>query len=527
MYPSFMKNQVLKKKHTAGPFIAFFAIAAISLFISSLTVFFDFANNDVSIKEAFFNSIESGALGNMPEVIIGVLGLSVTVVAIIVELASNRYTPKITELFMSSGVNIAILGFFVVTGVVCVWESTISGSSHVPQAGAIVTTVLVLLSLLLLLPYFAFVFHFLNPHNIIDRMAASVFTAMQRGAGSKNIKFADRKKRSVSYGIEQLADVASGAIESKDKVVCMHATTALGRLAEEYIQAKKTFLPHWFSINSSIKDNPDFVSMQQDVLVDIEKNKIWIEMKILRQFQDLYGEALNRMRDINYLLAIHTRKIAEHAKKSGDEPVVTVCVKFFNTYLRATINAKDVRTAYNVLNQYRLFAQNVITFNGGHVTIEIAKMFKYYGQLAFSQGLAFILETAAYDLCEINELAFKSNAPNQKELLEIFLDVDKEAEENHTLEASLRGVRKAQIKLATFYLTRNKEDLAKIIFNDMKDEIPSRLISIYEEFSNITTKDFWEINDRGVNFDYLDKDRRDALEIFYSWFNFKSKNGEK
>ena len=34
-----------------------------------------------------------------------------------------------------------------------------------------------------------------------------------------------------------------------------------------------------------------------------------------------------------------------------------LAVKFMNTYLRATLNARDVRTAYNVLNQYRQLAE--------------------------------------------------------------------------------------------------------------------------------------------------------------------------
>jgi hypothetical protein len=233
------------------------------------------------------------------------------------------------------------------------------------------------------------------------------------------------------------------------------------------------------------------------------------------------------MRDIKYLLAIHTRKIAQKAAQKGDTAVVKLCVKFFNTYLRVTINANDVRTAYNVLNQYRIFAEEILDYENGLIALDIARMFKYYGQLAFNQGLAFILETAAYDLCALNELAYAKESNKTRELLDIFLDVDKEAEENHQMEASLRGVRKAQIKLAVFYLSKGETDLAKVVFEDMKDEIPSRLTSIREEFSGINSKDFWEINDRGVNFDYLEKERLDKLEKFFGWFNFdKSKGGE-
>ncbi len=333
-------------------------------------------------------------------------------------------------------------------------------------------------------------------------------------------------KHSATRGIEQLADVASGAIESKDKVVCMHAVSALGRLAADYLEEKPRLRPDWFSLDAMVRENPDFVSMQNDILKDIEDNRYWVEMKILRQFQMLYGESLNRMRDINYLLAIHTRKTAEKALDTGDEAVVALCVKFFNTFLRATINARDVRTAYNVLNQYRLLAEGALIRHKGLVAVDIARRFKYYGQLGFASGIAFVLETAAYDLCELNEMAFVQNAPCLPQLLDILLEVDKEAEEGHSMEASLRGVRKAQIKLATFFLTRGAQEPARTIFNDMKDELPSRLQSIHEELSGIRSRDFWEINDRGINFDYLDVDRRAALETFFSWFDADAKKQE-
>ena len=71
--------------------------------------------------------------------------------------------------------------------------------------------------------------------------------------------------------------------------------------------------------------------------------------------------------------------------------------------------------------------------------------------------------------------------------LDIFLDVDKEAEENHEMESSLRGERKAQIKLATYYLTHDADELARQIYDDMRDELASRLESIQDEARSIVS----------------------------------------
>jgi len=240
-------------------------------------------------------------------------------------------------------------------------------------------------------------------------------------------------------------------------------------------------------------------------------------MKVLRQYQTIYSEALNRMRDINYLLAINTRILAQAAMANRNDELMRLVIKFFNTFLRTTINQKDVRTAYNVLNQYRLLAEEVLDYNEGAYAAEIASYFKYYGQLSYGANLPFILETVAYDLCTLNELAFERGSSVADRILRIFLMVDKESE-GEVQEAALRGVRKAQIKLATYLLLKGDEPRARKIYQDMANEEPGRMSSIRDELLTVLSPDFWEISDRGVNFDYLSADRKSTLKHFFSWF---------
>ena len=155
--------------------------------------------------------------------------------------------------------------------------------------------------------------------------------------------------------------------------------------------------------------------------------------------------------------------------RTATVPLLDLVLKFFNTYLRATINARDVRTAYNVLNQYRLLAEEALQYDNGARSIEIARYFRYYGLAAYTGGLPFILETVAYDLCALNELAFDRRAAAAKALLRIFLEVDKEST-TAVQETSLRGVRKAQVKLATHYLMAGDEACAREVFRDMERE---------------------------------------------------------
>ena len=55
-------------------------------------------------------------------------------------------------------------------------------------------------------------------------------------------------------------------------------------------------------------------------------------------------------------------------------------------------------------------------------------------------------------------------------------------------------------------------------FAHMAQESPERLRSIRDELLAITSKHFWEVVDRGTNFDYLDDARKARLREFFGWF---------
>ena len=104
------------------------------------------------------------------------LGIAITVVAIVVELAANRYTHRITELFVSEPINFLVTGFFVISALQAVFVGltfeTLPGGElgFVPSWGIVVSMSMLALCLLLLLPYFAFVFAFLSPIAIVHRI---------------------------------------------------------------------------------------------------------------------------------------------------------------------------------------------------------------------------------------------------------------------------------------------------------------------------------------------------------------------
>jgi len=456
-------------------------------------------------------------LTSFAEVTVGVLGVAITVVAIIVELAANRYTPRITELFVRDPVNVAVMGYFVVTSVLVLWIDLSLYGPHHPAGMALAAAALMSVSLVALLPYFAYVFHFLTPAEVIRRIqqgGASELVALSRGRGDVTTA-----RRAAVRTVEQLGDIAMASVDKKDKPLTLAAVEALAEVAHEAIRVKSGIPEHYFDTAPLVRHDQDFIALHPDMVRALTSRKTWVEMKVLRQYQAVFGEAVNKMRDVNHLIAIHTRRIAATALRQGDRHSLRLSVRFLNTYLRATINARDVRSAYNLLNEYRVLAEEALTGGEHQLVLDLAEYIKFYGQLAFNMNLAFLLETAAYDLCTLLERASEGPAPCHDELLTVFLDVDREPEADaNSQEASLRGVRKAQIKLATHYLATARVDEARRIFHDMQAEKPERMRSIRAELERVEEAEYWEVSDRGINFEWLAPERRAQLDTFFGWF---------
>jgi len=142
------------------------------------------------------------ALGSLAQVVVAVLGIAITVVSIVVQLAATRYTPRIAEMFFRDKKNLAIMGFFVVACIDAVWVSIAVTGGFVPRLSVAVTTVVVTASLLLLVPYFAYVFAFLDPEKVIARIGQQVLDAvLARGAARRDRDRVDARQASCVAGL--------------------------------------------------------------------------------------------------------------------------------------------------------------------------------------------------------------------------------------------------------------------------------------------------------------------------------------
>jgi hypothetical protein len=178
-----------------------------------------------------------------------------------------------------------------------------------------------------------------------------------------------------------------------------------------------------------------------------------------------------------------------------------------------SLSERDIRTAVNVLYQYRLLAEAVLY--RPYILERIVNHMKYYGQNSQRRRIYFIMDAVAYDLRVLIEMTYDRFPENGPRLLDVFLQLDQiaETQEDWTF---LRGVRKSQALLAGFFIRRGNLDLAMRIHNDMAGETQEFLRTVKRDLFSTQSREFWEIEDRGVSFYYVEEAHRESVERFFA-----------
>ncbi len=507
-----------------GAIIAFIAISFVALALIILSFVFQgvplsMLLNPIEWSRQVDQSFAFDVVTNGAELLAAILAIAITVVAIVVELAANRYSHRITSLFVREPINIIIMSFFVVATIHSIWIAltfgeSIDTASH-SNAGLLTSMLMVTVSLIILLPYFAFVLSFLSPVSVIERIRHDAFNSL-RLTDDKSI---EKSKHSIQNSVDELQDIARRAAELSDRAVAMASINALSDLLLSYQKMIDGLPDSWFKVSESVAIDPDFVSLSSRSKREIEAAGTWVEVKIMRQYLDLISDSNPSSRDVTYLIANNTKRIAISAIENRPQ-LVELCIHCFNSYLRATVNNKDQRTSYYIMNQYRLLAENLLRHGKNDVVQEIALHFQFYGLLGFKQGIPFLLEVAAYDVMQLIEECTRLDTVLVDGLLDLLLELDQEIKEEFQ-EESLLGVRRTQIQLAAFFLERGEESRAMRICRDLKTEHPVRLEHLRKLLLSENRPQYWEFTDRGVNFSYLVPELRRHVSTVFEWIKEK------
>jgi hypothetical protein len=464
---------------------------------------------------AFDADLITDALPALGMTIVAVLGIVLTVVAIIVQLSSDRYT-GVAMMFMREPIHIVVLSFYIVASLCAVWLSVTLRPDFVPRSLLLVVMVLTSLGLAIMPPYFAYTFWFLEPGNIIHRLRLQAARLSRRGLESVSSEQVDRLQGLALNQMEEITDIANNSIEGRDRIIAGHAIDALCEFAVDYIAGKPQDDRAWYRIGRELRETPDFVGMDAGLIRELESRRLWVEWKTMHEYLRVYHEALEAMGGINAQVAIDTRYIGEAAASRGQNDLVRMVFRFFNSFLRAAIDRRSARAAADTLLQYRLLIEALLRRGLCDFACEGAGFIHYFGRVAFEEDLPSITETAAYDLASLCQFAYcEERFDCEKVMLQHLLTLDaEESSRSDRQRRGLHGVRLAQTKLAVFYLAADEEAKARMVAEDMCDMSAKVKAAIREELAEESPPHFWEVVDRGRNLHYLTGPERAKLDTF-------------
>jgi hypothetical protein len=429
------------------------------------------------------------------------LAVTFTTVAIAVPLTANMYSLKFLEFFIKDPVNAAVLTLMVFGGLNNALLTYAIKDDFVPLIQLHFSLALMVVCSAFLFPYLYYIFRFLHPHTLLDRLQDEIEGALR--AAQRHPKQAAHYHHAVAEGIEHIVNIAVRSVDRVDRTTAIESIYTLEKVAHSYWKIKPQLPAGWFIAEPNL-----FLGFSSKAVAEFSANRIWVEMKLFSQMRQALSAAVPRMHDVINTLGRVLRRLGQSAAVSQDPALRELVVEYFNTFVRRAIVVRDVRSVFSLFEQYRTYAE---TQNEAYPELirEIAYYFQYYGQVARDTGQDFVVEVVAHDLATLVQHAWENHATNRQKLLERFMLYDTQ------LAKPLPGVKKAQAQLASYFLLAGETEAVALIratFNRLDPEFIYRLA---DDLLHVRHEKFWEVNERRINMDYVPDDQRVKLYEFF------------
>lgn len=429
------------------------------------------------------------------------LAVTFTTVAIAVPLTANMYSLKFLEFFIKDPVNTAALTLVVLVNL----NNTALGyalkSGFVPGFQLHLSFALAILYFSLLFPYLYYVFRFLHPNTLLERLEEEIYADLR--AANRRPAHAAANRRPVAESIEHVANIAIRSIDRADRNTAIESVLTLERVARAYWSHKPGLPAAWFQAEQSF-----FLGFSSQAVDDFTATHSWVEMKLFSQLRQVLSAAIPRVHDVVSSIAKTLRKLGMEATARKEAALRELVMEYFNTYIRLAITRKDARSVFILFDQYRTFAE-ALNADDPALVLEMAYYFEYYGQVARENGLNFIVEAVAHDLGDLVRHVWQTETPNRTGLLEHFLRYDAQAR------PPLPGVKKAQAILASYFLLNGEAEPAALIRRSFAGLDPQFVGALKHDLLRITREKYWEVNERRMNIDYVPPAQREKLREFF------------
>lgn len=424
------------------------------------------------------------------------IAIVIVVVVVGVQLSADRYSPRIIEIFVRDRLNTTVIGLFLGSMLYTVWVSIELKDDYVPLAGVLTAALLGFIDFTLLLPYLRHLFSFMRGEVVIATIHHRATRVLRRVAATGRLSL----RHEFALTVDQVTDIALGSIEEGDAEVGLAAIDSLCQLMVlEYIPHKQKFPDAWFRVG-----HLDLAGASDQVIAETDSSRTWVEYKILSRFVDLIGEVQPYRKEVIRTIARATRDMGLAALRHEDEELLQLVVRFFNTFLRASINQRAAPLGYAAMNEYRRLAEAVAAERPA-LALAIASHLIQYGRGFDAAGMPFALPTAYEDVSDLCQAARdRGHATDLVKLLAQNLVELRTAASTTAQKGALNSV----LKLCLWAAGHDREEVAEAALEGVSKMPPEWIGELLDRMQSSDRKRFWEVSDRVVAYEYVDPELR-------------------
>ncbi|HEY2597783.1 MAG TPA: DUF2254 family protein [Candidatus Dormibacteraeota bacterium] len=483
-----------------GAALSGLALVTVSLM---LVIFFGFldAIHYRSIVD-FFTPDPAAAAGTL-----GLVGgaegvtLSIVIVSVVfgIQTTSSRYSPRIMGIFTRNPLNALVLSFALASILYTFLVRAEVKVNYVPTWSVAAAVILALVNFAILLPYVGYIFEVMRAETLVSGIMRRARRDLRAAVASQHAR---RHRQALMTSVAQITDIAFGSIQLGDVPICVLSIEVLGQLiADDYLPVKKGFQPDWFRVGHA-----ELPGASDQILAEVNRAGTWFTYTIMSSFVDMIGLTPVHRKEAVHAIAVATRNVGLAAIEVGDKEVAELCVRFFNTYLRAAINQSAPTFASAIMNEYRRLAIGSLEWRPD-LAVEAAAHLLRYGRHFDEAGMPAIFGAAAEDVADlaIEARARDPQVTHRLALLMVrnLLDLIPNARP-----IGLNGLFKGVAKLTFWAMAADQKDVAHILVEGIAAAPPEFVDAALDRMESMQNGLFWEVNERVIAFDWVEQPLR-------------------
>src|SRR5438552_6219266 len=453
----------------------------------------------------FFTPDSAAAAGTLA-LVGGAEGVTLSIVLLGVmfgiQTTSSRYSPRIIGIFTRNPLNALVLSFALASILDAFLVRSEVKVNYVPMASVAVAEVLALINFALLFPYVLYTFEVMRAETLVSGI-------MRRAR--KELRGGTHRRQSLQHRsalltcCAQVSDIAFGSVELGDMPVCLLCIEVVGDfLAHEYLPAKKNLNPEWFKVGHS-----ELPGASDQIVAEVNRAGTWFAYVVMSSFVDMIGLTPIHRKEAVHALAVATRRIGLAAIDVGDSEVAELCLRFFNTYLRAAINRSAPTFASVIMNEDRRFAIGSVEWRRDLAAESPAHLLRD-GSHFDEAGMPAIFGAAAEDVADLAiearvrdpQVSFRLAQLLVRNLLDLI---------PNARPIGLNGLFKGVAKLTCWAMASDEKDIAHVLVEGLAAAPPDFVEAALIRMESMQNGLFWEVNERVIPFDWVEQSLRDQI----------------